>query len=319
MKIFSGSSSQELTNQICQILNKEQQRFSSMCNEGEISPGKLKIDKFSDGEILPLFQESVRDHEVFFVQTTNSSDNIMETLLVIDAAKRAGCKSFTLVSPFQGYSRQDKTDHLRSSIGSKVLADILTTAGMNRIITIDFHASAIQGFYNVPVIHLNGNKIFIDYIKENRIDDLTILAPDQGAVKRASDFCKAFPDSTFAMINKKRIKPNEIHSMELVGEVEGRNVVIVDDMADTLGTLKKASELIMEKGAKSVRAIATHGVLSGKAYENLESSVLSEVLVSDSIPSKSSDRLKVISCDKLIAKAIWGLASKKSINEINSI
>ena len=313
MKIYSGSSSKELTNRICDELN------SISLSESRITPGKLQIDKFSDGEILPLFKESIRDEDVFFVQTTNTSDNIMETLLVIDAAKRAGCRSFTLVAPFQGYSRQDKTDHLRSSIGSKVLADVLVSVGMSRIITIDLHASAIQGFYDVPVIHLNGNKIFIDYIKENRIDDLTILAPDQGAVKRASDFCKAFPDSTFAMINKKRIKPNEIHSMELVGEVEGRNVVIVDDMADTLGTLKKASELIMEKGAKSVRAIATHGVLSGKAYENLESSVLSEVLVSDSISSKPSDRLKVISCDKLIAKAIWGLASKKSINEINSI
>jgi ribose-phosphate pyrophosphokinase len=313
MKIYSGSSSEELTNRICDELN------SISLSESKITPGKLQIDKFSDGEILPLFKESIRDEDVFFVQTTNTSDNIMETLLVIDAAKRAGCRSFTLVAPFQGYSRQDKTDHLRSSIGSKVLADVLVSVGMSRIITIDLHASAIQGFYDVPVIHLNGNKIFIDYIKENRIDDLTILAPDQGAVKRASDFCKAFPDSTFAMINKKRIKPNEIHSMELVGEVEGRNVVIVDDMADTLGTLKKASELIMEKGAKSVRAIATHGVLSGKAYENLESSVLSEVLVSDSISSKPSDRLKVISCDKLIAKAIWGLASKKSINEINSI
>ena len=313
MKIYSGSSSEELTNRICDELN------SISLSESRITPGKLQIDKFSDGEILPLFKESIRDEDVFFVQTTNTSDNIMETLLVIDAAKRAGCRSFTLVAPFQGYSRQDKTDHLRSSIGSKVLADVLVSVGMSRIITIDLHASAIQGFYDVPVIHLNGNKIFIDYIKENQIDDLTILAPDQGAVKRASDFCKAFPDSTFAMINKKRIKPNEIHSMELVGEVEGRNVVIVDDMADTLGTLKKASELIMEKGAKSVRAIATHGVLSGKAYENLETSVLSEVLVSDSIPSKSSDRLKVISCDKLIAKAIWGLASKKSINEINSI
>ena len=313
MKIYSGSSSEELTNRICDELN------SISLSESRITPGKLQIDKFSDGEILPLFKESIRDEDVFFVQTTNTSDNIMETLLVIDAAKRAGCRSFTLVAPFQGYSRQDKTDHLRSSIGSKVLADVLVSVGMSRIITIDLHASAIQGFYDVPVIHLNGNKIFIDHIKENQIDDLTILAPDQGAVKRASDFCKAFPDSTFAMINKKRIKPNEIHSMELVGEVEGRNVVIVDDMADTLGTLKKASELIMEKGAKSVRAIATHGVLSGKAYENLESSVLSEVLVSDSIPSKSSDRLKVISCDKLIAKAIWGLASKKSINEINSI
>ena len=313
MKIYSGSSSEELTNRICDELN------SISLSESRITPGKLQIDKFSDGEILPLFKESIRDEDVFFVQTTNTSDNIMETLLVIDAAKRAGCRSFTLVAPFQGYSRQDKTDHLRSSIGSKVLADVLVSVGMSRIITIDLHASAIQGFYDVPVIHLNGNKIFIDHIKENQIDDLTILAPDQGAVKRASDFCKAFPDSTFAMINKKRIKPNEIHSMELVGEVEGRNVVIVDDMADTLGTLKKASELIMEKGAKSVRAIATHGVLSGKAYENLETSVLSEVLVSDSISSKPSDRLKVISCDKLIAKAIWGLASKKSINEINSI
>jgi ribose-phosphate pyrophosphokinase len=158
MKIFSGSSSQRLTEQICKVLNNE-----------EIKPGKLKIDKFSDGEILPLFQESVRDEDIFFVQTTNSSDNIMETLLVIDAAKRAGCKSFTLVAPFQSYSRQDKTDHLRSSIGSKVLADVLTAAGMSRIITIDLHASAIQGFYNVPVIHLNGNKIFIDYIREHGI------------------------------------------------------------------------------------------------------------------------------------------------------
>ena len=320
MKIFSGSSSQELTNQICVILNKEQKRFSSMgIVEQEIIPGKLKIDKFSDGEILPLFQESVRDEDVFFVQTTNSSDNIMETLLVIDAAKRSGCKSFTLVAPFQAYSRQDKTDHLRSSIGSKVLADVLTTAGMTRVMTIDLHASAIQGFYNVPVIHLNGNKIFIDYIKEHQIEDLTIVAPDQGAVKRASDFCKAFPESTFAMINKKRIKPNEIHSMELVGDVTGRNVIIVDDMADTLGTMCKAAELLMEKGAKSVRAIATHGILSGKAYTNLESSVLTELLVSDSIQAKASPKLKVISCDRIIGKSIWGLVNRQSIHELNAI
>lgn len=320
MKIFSGSSSQELTNQICVILNKEQKRFSSMgIVEQEIIPGKLKIDKFSDGEILPLFQESVRNEDIFFVQTTNSSDNIMETLLVIDAAKRAGCKSFTLVAPFQAYSRQDKTDHLRSSIGSKMLADVLTAAGMTRVMTIDLHASAIQGFYNVPVIHLNGNKIFIDYIKEHQIEDLTIVAPDQGAVKRASDFCKAFPDASFAMINKKRIKPNEIHSMELVGDVTGRNVVIVDDMADTLGTMCKAAELLMEKGAKSVRAIATHGILSGKAYTNLESSVLTELLVSDSIQAKASPKLKVISCDRIIGKSIWGLVNRQSIHELNAI
>lgn len=320
MKIFSGPSSQELTDKICFILNKQQRRFSSFgVVDEEIIPGKLKIEKFSDGEILPLFQESVRDQDIFFIQTTNSSDNIMETLLVIDAAKRSGCKSFTLVAPFQGYSRQDKTDHLRSSIGSKMLADILSTAGMNRIITIDLHASAIQGFYNIPVIHLNGSKIFIDYIKEHNIEDLTIVAPDQGAVKRASDFCKAFPEATIAIINKKRIKPNEIHSMELVGDVTGRNVVIVDDIADTLGTMTKAAELLVEKGAKSVRAIATHGILSGKAYTNLESSVLTELLVSDSIQSKPSPKLKVISCDKIIGKSIWGLVNRQSIHELNSI
>ena len=313
MKIFSGRNNQQLTKRICDILQTQ------VGTSKVITIGKLKIDKFSDGEILPLFNESVRDEDVFFVQTTNSSDNIMETLLVIDAAKRSGCKSFTLIAPFQGYSRQDKTDHLRSSIGSKVLADILEKVGMSRIITIDLHASAIQGFYNIPVIHLNGNKIFIDYIKENKIEDLTIVAPDQGAVKRASDFCKAFPDSTFAMINKKRIKPNEIHSMELVGDVTGRNVIIVDDMADTLGTMCKAAELLMEKGAKSVRAIATHGILSGKAYINLESSVLTELLVSDSIPAKLSPKLKVISCDNIIARSIWGLVNKKSIHELNSI
>jgi len=324
MKIFSGTSCQNLTNQICKVLQEELVKHSSFgMVDGEITPGRLKIDKFSDGEILPLFQDSIRDQDVFFVQTTNNSDNIMETLLVIDAAKRAGCKSFTLVAPFQGYSRQDKTDHLRSSIGSKMLADVLTAAGMNRIITIDLHASAIQGFYNVPVIHLNGNKIFIEYIKEHEIGDLTIVAPDQGAVKRASDFCKAFPEATFAMINKKRIKPNEIHSMELVGDVQGRNVVIVDDMADTLGTMCKAAELLMNKGAKSVRCIATHGILSGKAFENLENSVMDEVLVSNTIaynpvrpiPSK----LKYISCANLIAKSIWSLSQHRSIHEINIV
>ena len=320
MKIFSGLNDVRLTQEICKVLTKELKKFSSLgIIDEEIVPGKLQVDKFSDGEILPLFKESVRDEDVFFVNTTNSSDAIMETLLIIDAAKRAGCKSFTLVAPFQGYSRQDKTDHLRSSIGSKMLADILEKVGMSRIITIDLHASSIQGFYNVPVIHLNGNKIFIDYIREHQIEDLTIVAPDQGAVKRASDFCKAFPDASFAMINKKRIKPNEIHSMELVGDVTGRNVIIVDDMADTLGTMCKAAELLMEKGAKSVRAIATHGILSGKAYTNLESSVLTELLVSDSIPAKLSPKLKVISCDNIIARSIWGLVNKKSIHELNSI
>jgi ribose-phosphate pyrophosphokinase len=316
MKIFSGTTSKELTEKIHDKLQKL---------SGESFIGKLKIDKFLDGETLPIFEESVRNEDVFFVQTTNTSDSIVETLLVIDAAKRAGCKSFTLIAPYQGYSRQDKNDHLRSSIGSKMLAGILESTGMTNLISIDFHASQAQAFYNVPVVHLNGNKIFIDHIKKNKIEDLTIVAPDQGAVRRASDFCKAFPDATFAMINKKRIKPNEIHSMELVGDVNGRNVVIVDDMADTLGTMKKAAELLMNKGAKSVRCIATHGILSGKAIENLYSSHITELFVSDSIPfinEKDSSRndseptkFKVISCADIIAKTIWSLTNKKSIHE----
>lgn len=306
IKIFSTPSYKHLAKQISQLT--------------DIEIGNLRLEKFSDGEILPTFRESIRDENVYFINSTSSSDSIMETLLVVDAAKRAGCKSFTLVAPYMGYSRQDKSDHLRSSIGSKLLADILEKAGVNRLITIDLHASSIQGFYNIPVIHLNGNKIFINHIKRNKIEDITIVAPDQGAVKRASDFCKAFPDSTFAMINKKRIKPNEIHSMELVGEVSGRNVIIVDDLIDTGGTLKKAAELIMSKGAKSVSAIATHGVLSGSAFENIEGSVLKRLLVSDSIVSSNRwSKLEYISCANLIAESILAITQKKSIHQVNEI
>lgn len=324
MKIFSGTKSIELTKRICEILNKEQSDSGNWSPQFASKTGNLKIEKFSDGEILPRFDESIRDQDVYFIQSTSSSDDIMETLLVVDAAKRAGCKSFTLVAPFQGYSRQDKTDHLRSSIGSKVLADILEKVGISRIITIDLHASAIQGFYNVPVIHLNGNKIFINHIKRNKIENLTILAPDQGAVKRASDFCKAFPDATFAMINKKRIKPNEIHSMELVGDVSGRNVIMVDDMVDTGNTLSKAADLILENGAKSVTCIVTHGVLSGKAIEILGVSKLERIIVSDSIPSvynkiKLLDKIKVLSCDVLLAKSIIAISNHTSINSLNCV
>jgi len=306
MKIFSGSKSKNLAERISEMV--------------DVPLGKIQIDRFSDGEILPLFRESVRGEDIFFISNTSSSDLIMETLLVIDAAKRSGCRSFTLVSPYMGYSRQDKSDHLRSSIGSKVLADILEKVGMSCIISIDLHASAIQGFYNVPVIHLNGNKIFIDYIRLLELDNMCILSPDQGAVRRASDFCKSFPDATFSMINKKRIKPNEIHSMELVGDVTGKNVIIVDDMADTLGTLKKASELIMENGAISVRAITTHGILSGNAIDNLNNSKISELLISDTIvQEKESNKITVISCDTMISKSIIAISEKKSIHEINQI
>ena len=316
MKIFSGNNNPILSSKIVdnlELLN---------CTDASYDFKNLKIETFSDGEILPLFKESVRNQDIYFVQTTNSSDAIMETLLVVDAAKRAGCSSFTLVAPYMGYSRQDKTDHLRSSIGSKVLADILEKVGVTSLLTIDLHASAIQGFYNIPVIHLNGNKIFIDYFKSQKIEDMCIVAPDQGAVKRATDFCKAFPESTFAMINKKRTKPNEIHSMELVGEVKDKNVIIVDDMADTLGTMKKAADLIMMNGAKSVRAVAIHGVLSGNAIENLNTSQLSELIISDTIENVlniENPKLKIASSAPLISKTINALCQRKSIHEINYV
>ena len=311
MKIFFGTNYYHLA-------------FNIKENADNFKIGNLQIDKFSDGEILPCFKESIRDIDVFFINSSDSSESIMETLLVVDAAKRAGCKSFTLVSPYSGYSRQDKTDHLRSSIGSKLLADIFEKAGVNRLITIDLHSSSIQGFYNFPVIHLNGNVISIDYIKSLDLDNLCIVAPDQGAVKRASDFCKAFPEATFALVNKKRIKPNEIHSMELVGDVKGKNVIIVDDMADTLGTMAKACELLLDNGALSVRCVATHGILSGKALENLLNSKIEEVIVIDTLHSvydkaKLNSRIKIISCAKLIAKSISALIEKKSIHEINNV
>ena len=318
MKIFTGSNNNLLSQKISNSLQSISNGYYTA------SFDSLKIEKFSDGEILPLFTESVRNQDVYFIQSLVSSDAIMETLLVSDAAKRAGCLSFNLISPYMGYSRQDKTDHLRSSIGSKVIADIFEKIGVNNLFTIDLHASSIQGFYNIPVIHLNGNKIFIDYLKDLNIDDLCIVAPDQGAVKRASDYCKAFPDSTFAMINKKRTKPNEVHSMELVGDVKDKNVVIVDDIADTLGTLRKASELVKSHGAKSVRAICTHGILSSSAIKNLEESPLIELLVSDSIESvidKStwSNKLRVVTCADILSKTVIAVHQKKSVHEINII
>lgn len=310
MKIYSGSASQKLSNIIKKNLNLEN--------------SNLIIEKFSDGEILPRFTESIRDEELFYVQSTKGSDSIIETLLVIDAAKRAGVKSFTLVAPFQGYSRQDKTDHIRSSIGAKMMSDVLEKVGMNRLITIDLHSSSIQGFYNTSVIHLNGNKIFTDYIKSLDLSDLVICAPDHGALKKNTDFGKAFSNAGFAVINKKRIKPNEIHSMELIGDVKEKNVIIVDDICDTAGTLCKAAELLKNSGAKSIRAIATHGILSGPAIDNINDSFLTELIVSDTISDVYKkkifcEKLVVISCAELISNAIERLHKNISIHELNLV
>lgn len=313
MKIFYGTSNVILSQNIINLLRQ---------NRNIDDSDSLKIEKFSDGEILPRFLKTIREEDVFFIQSTDSSDSIMETLLVCDAAKRAGAKSFTLIAPFQGYSRQDKCDHIRSSIGSRVLADILEKVGTTRLMTIDLHSSSIQGFYNSTVIHLNATKLFIDYVKKLNLDNLVVCSPDHGAVKRNRDFASAFPDSTLAVINKRRVKPNEIHSMELIGDVRGKNVILVDDMADTLGTLKKASELLKESGAKTIRAIATHGLLSGNAINNLDTSDLTELLVSDSIGgvyNKDSKKLKIVSCASLIVDALDRVVKNKSIHELNIV
>lgn len=320
MEIYTGTSNPKLSIKVSNLI------FSKYGDgEAKSSLHSLKIEKFSDGEILPKFNKSVREKEVIFIQSLTSAHVIMETLLTCDAAKRAGCKNFTLVSPYLGYSRQDKIDHLRAPIGSKLLADILEKSGIMKLITIDLHASSIQGFYNIPVIHINGNRVFIDYIKSLNLENICLVAPDQGAIKKVSDFHKAFPESSFSMINKKRIKPNEVHSMELMGSVYGKNVVLLDDICDTGGTLSKASDLLLENGAQSVRAICTHGLLSGKGLDTIKNSSLTELIVSDSIESsiqksyRSGGKIKVISCDKILSDIIWAVSKQRSINEINQI
>lgn len=282
----------------------------------------LVIEKFQDKEILARFGDSVREVDICILAQTTDSDDIISTCLAIDAAKRAGANNITLLLPYYSYARQDKTDHLRSSLGAKMVADIYEKIGVNKVIVIDLHADAISGFFDIPVIHLSGARIFIDYIKSLELENLCIVAPDQGAIKRNINFGKAFPDSNFALINKRRIKPNEIHSMELIGDVKGKNCLLVDDLIDTGGTLCKAANLLMENGALSVRSIITHPVLSGNAYQNIENSSLTELIVSDTIdidPKQKSEKIRVISCSNLIMESIKRLENKTSINEINLI
>lgn len=295
MKIFTLNSETHLSKSISRLLDVS---------------NTLIIEKFEDGEFLPKYTESVRGKDIFLLSQSTSSDNIISTCLSIDAAKRAGANKITLILPYMPYSRQDKLgDHLRSSIGSKMIADIFEKVGISQIISIDLHTDSIPGFFNCPFIHLNGNKIFIDYIKSLNLENICLTSPDQGAIKKNINFAKSFNDTTFAVINKRRIKPNEIHSMELIGDVSNKNVIIVDDLIDTGGTLKKASILLKENGALSIRAIATHGVLSGKAIENIESSELTELIISDTIEiNQKSSKINIISCAELLSKSINGLS-----------
>lgn len=278
--------------------------------------GKINFQEFSDGEFEPVLDQSVRGGRVFLIGSTfPPADNLLELLLMIDAAKRASAKNITVVLPYFGLARQDRKDKPRAPIGAKLVANLLTTAGATRVMTMDLHADQIQGFFEIPVDHLYASAIFVEYINSLNLDDLTIASPDMGGAKRAKNYANHL-GADIAICYKERKKANEIAEMTLIGNVEDKNVILIDDIVDTAGTLCKAADIIIEKGAKSVRAIATHGVLSGKAYENIEKSKLQEIIITDSIPLKNnlSSKIKVLSCAPLFADVMNSIHKKQSIS-----
>lgn len=302
-KIFSGNGSQYLAEKITR-------RYGT-------SPGKITIQHFSDGEIQPIFNESVRGDMVFLVQSTCApAENLMELLLMIDAAKRASAYKVVPVIPYYGYARQDRKDKPRVAIGSKLVANMLVAAGADRIITMDLHAPQIQGYFDIPVDHLDSSAVFIPYIEQLKVENLTFAAPDVGATNRIREIASYF-NAEMVICDKHRKRANEIASMVVIGDVTDRNVVIIDDICDTGGTLAKSAGLLKDKGAKSVRALITHPVLSGKAYENIENSVLQELVVCDTIPvRKETSKIKILSVAELFAVAIRNAYENKSITSL---
>jgi len=302
-KIFSGTGSQQLTEQICKKYGCQ--------------PGKIKIQRFSDGEIQPTFTESIRGDVVFLVQSTFApSDNLLELLLMIDAAKRASAYKIVAVVPYYGYARQDRKDKPRVAIGSKLVANMLVAAGADRVITMDLHAPQIQGYFDIPVDHLDSSAIFIPYITALKLQNLTFAAPDVGSANRIREMAAYFEEE-MVICDKHRKRANEIASMVVIGDVTDKDIVIIDDICDTGGTLAKAAALLKDKGARSVRALITHPVLSGKAYENIEASVLEELVVCDTIPlRKESSKIKVLTVAELFAVAIRNAYENKSINNL---
>ncbi|NAW50622.1 ribose-phosphate diphosphokinase [Elizabethkingia argentiflava] len=281
------------------------------------SLGAINILNFSDGEFEPILEQSVRGGRVFLIGSTfPPADNLLELLLMIDASKRASAKSVTVVIPYYGLARQDRKDKPRAPIGAKLVANLLTAAGATRIMTMDLHADQIQGFFEIPVDHLYASSIFIDYIKSLNLDNLTIASPDMGGAKRARNYA-GYLSAEVVIAYKERKKANVVEEMFLIGDVKDRNVVLIDDMIDTAGTLCKAADILMEKGAKTVRAMATHPVLSGKAYENIQKSQLLEVIVTDTIPVKAglSSKIKVLSCAPLFADVMRSVHKHQSISD----
>ena len=287
----------------------------NIANAYGVDLGKIITSKYSDGEFQPSYEESIRGTRIFIIGSTNpSSENLMEMLLMIDAAKRASARHITAVIPYFGWARQDRKDKPRVPIAAKMIAKILESAGATRIITMDLHADQIQGFFEIPVDHLYASTIFLPYLQSLQLDNLTIASPDMGGSKRAYAYAKAM-ESDVVICYKQRAKANIISHMELIGNVDGKNVVLVDDMVDTAGTLTKAADLMIERGALSVRAICTHAILSGNAYANIKKSQLKELIVTDSIPLiNSSSKIKVLSCADLFADVMKKVHNNESIS-----
>jgi ribose-phosphate pyrophosphokinase len=279
------------------------------------SLGKVTIERFKDGEFRPCFNETVRGAKVFIIGSTHPGpNNLMELLLMIDAAKRASAEHIVAVVPYFGWARQDRKDKSRVPIGAKMIANILQVTGANRLVTMDLHADQIQGFFEYPVDHLFASAIFIPYIKKLNLKDIIIASPDMGGSKRAHTY-SSFLSADVAICYKQRDKANSISSMQLIGEVEGKDVILLDDMIDTGTTIAKAAHLMMDRGAKSVRAFCTHPILSGNAYETLENSKLEELVVTDTIPLKQkSEKINVLSCSELFARVMKKIDQKDSIS-----
>ncbi|MFM1945798.1 MAG: hypothetical protein RL207_81 [Bacteroidota bacterium] len=301
VKIFAGRSSEALAAKVAESFGVEL--------------GDVKVSVFSDGEFQPSFEETVRGQDVFIVQSTMPpTENLFELLLLVDAARRASARKIITVIPYFGFARQDRKDKPRVAIGAKLVANMLMAAGVDRVMTMDLHADQIQGFFEVPVDHLYASTLFLAEIEKLDTSNLVVAAPDAGGAKRANSYAKSL-NCGLALCHKHRKKPNEIAEMTVIGDVNGKDVIIIDDMCDTAGTLTTAADLLIEKGAKSVRAFCTHAVLSGPAYERIENSQLTELIVTDTIPmSKHSDKIRVITVAELFGDVIKRLVNNESIS-----
>lgn len=279
---------------------------------------QLHREKFSDGELFVRFNESIRGQTVFLISKAHMPyENFFEMLLTVDAARRSSAKEVVLVIPYLPHSRQERRDNQRTSISSRMVAEIIQMMGADRLITVDLHTNAIEGFYRVPVDPLSSMRLFVDHIKNSGLDNLCLCSPDFGGIKRIKQYKKHFEDADIVVINKERLKPNQVAHMEIIGDPKGKNIIIIDDLVDTAGTLTKAADLLIEEGAQSVCAYCTHAVLSGNALENLERSKIQKLFIADTVVEKvDHPKVEIVSCAEILAKAIENLTTNRSLSMI---